>query len=536
MATLVTKNSSTASAVPLAADLVQGELAVNVTDKRLFTQNAADQVVEVGTNPSILTLPNGTANGVAYLNSSKVLTSGSAFTFDGATLTASNSASTAGVFKATSSAAQVANLQAQNDAGTAINLGVFGSTAGTFGTLGAGTPFLSTAAATLVQNVQNASGVFVWGIGSTPAEKMRLTSGGNLLVGTTVDSGEIGNFSGSVAFGGTVRAGVTKNTSSGAYIYQNNNNGSFEIAALIGGNAAANGTGSVHRINFGANDLSLTAGGTGSSLNFGVNSTERARITSSGNLLVGTTTDNANARVHFAGATQTTNGVNITYGGVGSALIRIVDGNALTLGLDTANGSTERARITSGGYFKASNTGSYSGVAVPYHEFVNNQNTVTLYSDNTNTGASAVCFYSRLPTGATGYHLQAQTAAAVVYQVLANGNVQNTNNSYGAISDLKLKENISDATPKLSGLNRLRVVNYNLKGDTLKQIGLIAQEVEQVFPGLVEETPDVDPDTKEPTGTVTKAVKYSVLVPMLLKAVQELNAEVNALKAQVQGA
>lgn len=83
MATLVTKNSSTASAVPLAANLVQGELAVNVTDKRLFTQNASDQVVEVGTNPSSLTLPNGTANGVAYLNGSKVLTTGSALTFDG---------------------------------------------------------------------------------------------------------------------------------------------------------------------------------------------------------------------------------------------------------------------------------------------------------------------------------------------------------------------------------------------------------------------------------------------------------------------
>ncbi|MFN5250340.1 MAG: hypothetical protein ACK5DE_04785 [Bacteroidota bacterium] len=54
MATLVTKNSSTAAAVPGAGDLVQGELAVNVADKRLFTKNSGGTVVEVGTNPSSL--------------------------------------------------------------------------------------------------------------------------------------------------------------------------------------------------------------------------------------------------------------------------------------------------------------------------------------------------------------------------------------------------------------------------------------------------------------------------------------------------
>jgi hypothetical protein len=49
---IVTKNSSTASAVPTASDLVQGELAVNVTDKRLFTEDNGGSIVELGTNPS----------------------------------------------------------------------------------------------------------------------------------------------------------------------------------------------------------------------------------------------------------------------------------------------------------------------------------------------------------------------------------------------------------------------------------------------------------------------------------------------------
>ena len=56
---IVTKNSSTGGSAPSASDLVQGELAVNVTDKRLYTENASGAIVELGTNP----LGEITANG-----------------------------------------------------------------------------------------------------------------------------------------------------------------------------------------------------------------------------------------------------------------------------------------------------------------------------------------------------------------------------------------------------------------------------------------------------------------------------------------
>jgi hypothetical protein len=48
---IITKNSSTTTAIPTAGDLVQGELAVNVTDKRLFTEDSGGAIVELGTNP-----------------------------------------------------------------------------------------------------------------------------------------------------------------------------------------------------------------------------------------------------------------------------------------------------------------------------------------------------------------------------------------------------------------------------------------------------------------------------------------------------
>jgi hypothetical protein len=56
--TIITKNSATATAVPTAGQLVQGELAVNVTDKRLFTENSGGTVVELGVNPSSVTTGN----------------------------------------------------------------------------------------------------------------------------------------------------------------------------------------------------------------------------------------------------------------------------------------------------------------------------------------------------------------------------------------------------------------------------------------------------------------------------------------------
>ncbi|MDA9072335.1 hypothetical protein N9K75_00515 [bacterium] len=82
MATIVTKNSSTASAVPTTSDLVRGELAVNVTDKRLFTENASTQIVELGTNPSTITTTTATVSGTltangTFASSNAVVTGGS---------------------------------------------------------------------------------------------------------------------------------------------------------------------------------------------------------------------------------------------------------------------------------------------------------------------------------------------------------------------------------------------------------------------------------------------------------------------------
>jgi hypothetical protein len=145
-------------------------------------------------------------------------------------------------------------------------------------------------------------------------------------------------------------------------------------------------------------------------------------------------------------------------------------------------------------------------------------------STGTTVGAGALeVAASAAPSNTSNYLIVATTSAVDKFYVYTNGNVVNANNSYGSLSDVTLKENIVDATPKLEKINSVRVVNYNLIGDEQKQIGVIAQELETVFPSIVE----IDGKTG------LKQVKYSVFVPMLIKAVQELKAEVDSLKQQL---
>lgn len=152
---------------------------------------------------------------------------------------------------------------------------------------------------------------------------------------------------------------------------------------------------------------------------------------------------------------------------------------------------------------------------------------------HSSTTVEQMLMYTSKAAATSWYWLVAQANSANTIIIYGNGNINNANNSYGQLSDIRLKENIVDATPKLEDIKKLKVKNFNFKGDNLKQIGLIAQEVEDVFPGLVEE--DKQPDIENgPEGEVYKSVKYSVLVPMLVKAMQEQQKIIDDLKSRIE--
>jgi hypothetical protein len=206
----------------------------------------------------------------------------------------------------------------------------------------------------------------------------------------------------------------------------------------------------------------------------------------------------------------------------------------------TLTGSTGIINIGSGQFYKAANGNVAVGTATPSagNKFsvvsgFSGGNALNLTTTDATSSFNASCASFLPSTSASGWHLRGILGTTLTVTINANGNLENLNNSYGAISDLKRKENVIDATPKLNSLLQVRVVNYNLKGNSQKQLGVIAQEIEQIFPGLVDKSVDLDADGND-LGTTTKSVKYSVFVPMLIKAIQELKAEFDAYKASQQ--
>jgi hypothetical protein len=174
-------------------------------------------------------------------------------------------------------------------------------------------------------------------------------------------------------------------------------------------------------------------------------------------------------------------------------------------------------RINNSGGLHVSNTGSFIDSTARWHEITNRNDTsgdraLTLgLGANTNNTSSYFLYCTQVGT-------------ADRYYIYGNGTT-------GTPSDVRLKKNI-EATRNgyLADIQRLRVVKYNWndhEDSTPKELGLIAQELEQVFPGLIQEGPE------QPDGNRYKAVKTSVLPFILLKALQEATAKIETLEARL---
>lgn len=276
--------------------------------------------------------------------------------------------------------------------------------------------------------------------------------------------------------------------------------------------------------------------------------TQAMTLDASGNLLVGAT--NAVGRFTLENAATTTEITLRSTGGVGTNNRARIIGGYEAGGSDyggylafntttSANVNTERARITSGGYFKASDNGTYNNAAGLYHElyqstvetatvisavnasFANNILNLTAARNTTNNSFYALSYYN---SGAGAYKLR----------VADSGDVTNTNGTYGTISDAKMKTDIVDAGSQWSDIKALRFRKFKMKDDpsNLVQLGVVAQEVEQTSPGLVDEHADKDAEGND-LGTTTKSVKTSVLLMKAAVALQEAMTRIEQLEAKV---
>jgi len=235
-----------------------------------------------------------------------------------------------------------------------------------------------------------------------------------------------------------------------------------------------------------------------------------------------------------------------------------------------------RAKIESDGDFlinRTSNNGSYAGKL----SVLETTDNISILAENTKTsslGTSILKSLSAQNTTNSSYNLIDGHAPSGRFLVRDSSNVQNTNNSYGSISDERIKQDITDANSQWDDIKALKVRNFKLKTNTSKtQIGVIAQELETAgMNGLVEDSPPEKEDValhsdfgtvvsgtadngakpiyeKDEKGNNTnkiigyedvftagqnkKEVKYSVLYMKAIKALQEAMAKIEALEARV---
>jgi hypothetical protein len=219
-----------------------------------------------------------------------------------------------------------------------------------------------------------------------------------------------------------------------------------------------------------------------------------------------------------------------------------------------SDGGVERLRINASGFLKASNTGTYAGSTGSYHELRTDNNAQALYvtSSLATTFTDALvqlAFTAQTPNSSSSWFLFCSDSTNQKAAILTTGTFESRTNTYGGVSDIKLKQDVIDAASQWDDLKAVRVRKFRFKDEPegILQLGVIAQELETVSAGLVYETPDTEQvevtnedgtiETKrQETGTTTKSVKYSILYMKAVKALQEAMERIEQLEARLDAA
>jgi hypothetical protein len=333
-------------------------------------------------------------------------------------------------------------------------------------------------------------------------------------------------------------------------------------------------SGSVHNIG-----ATYSSTGSYQPIAFVTSGSERMRIDSSGNVGIGTSSPSAKLQVNqttssgsaiFVVASsasttltsdfgslslQNTNTTNGNYnilgfandqGGFSSSIIGVYTSHTsgaqsgeLAFFTRSAGNYAERMRITSIGFLKASNTGTYFSATGEYHELRSNQNTNIAIFENTqsigNVYGPYIAFTGQNPNNTTSYFLQC-AASGEKATIRSNGGIANFSANDVNLSDRREKTNFAPAKSYLDTICSIPVQTFNYIDQNMEEdggltLGVVAQDVQAVAPELVMESNWAGKDQPE---KMRLSIYQTDLQYALMKSIQELKAELDSVKAELQ--
>jgi hypothetical protein len=340
-------------------------------------------------------------------------------------------------------------------------------------------------------------------------------------------------FTGSMLVTGSV-------TSNGLITFTSANNGriftstgattGYQYAEMIntGGNlniGVASSTGAIWGSgNGGAYNSAI---GTANATDFviGTNNTGRMIITSGGNVGIGTTSpDNLlvvsggtgtmklEATTTNRSAIQIFNTANTLYLGIDNAAASYFGYVAYSANIQTlnypiifSNGSgapTEKIRITTLGYTKMTNNGTFINATGPYHEMwsnTTNNEIVVMRNASASPYGLTMQFNTATPNGGSNWFIYCEDQTAQRFSVRSNGGIYNYSANNSNLSDIRTKKDIIPCESYWNKFKNIEIVKFKYIDQSHDDynIGVIAQQVESIAPEFIDEDnwskPDEEP-------------------------------------------
>ena len=270
--------------------------------------------------------------------------------------------------------------------------------------------------------------------------------------------------------------------------------------------------------------------------------TEAIRVDSSRNVGIGTSSPDS-------GISSTQTVVQIQNGNVaalsmnntgGGRKYTIYSGVAGQFAFYDVTAAAERARITSGGYFKASFDGTYESSTGTYHEFTGttaNGYTLRVRCTNATPASHYVTdlrFTAASPNNTTALFMECRDSTAARFELRSNGGLANYSGNNVNLSDRREKTNFAPAGEYLSKICAIPVqtfnyVDQNMEEDPGLTLGVVAQDVQAVAPELVMESNwGTQEEPKQRLSIYQTDLQYA-----LMKCIQEQQALITALTARI---